>query len=83
MQRDWPVRAPAQPDDVTLSDADQPFIGGQLAALYAQFESQFVGPRAASGNARRKGYGKCQKARMAEKNGNSVAHNSAHGALDD
>ena len=53
MQRDWPVRTPAQFDDVALLDPDQPLGGGQLAALDAQFECQLISLRAGNGKARR------------------------------
>ena len=36
--------------DVALLDPDQPHIGGQSAALNAQFESQFFGLRAGNRN---------------------------------
>src|SRR5512144_410752 len=53
MQRDWPVRTPAQFDEVALLDPDQLRRGGQLAALNAQFECQFVRLHAGGGKARR------------------------------
>ena len=66
MQRDWPIRTPTQFDDVALLNSDQPLVGGQLAALNAQFECQFVGLRAGNGKARRQDQRKRQKASAEE-----------------
>ena len=62
MQRDRLFRTPTQFDDVTLLDPDQPLVGGQLAALYAQLKRQFDGLRAGNGKARRQDQRKRKKA---------------------
>jgi hypothetical protein len=80
VQRDRPIRIPTQFDDVALLDPDQPHIGGQLAALNAQFECQFVGLRASNRNPQDKR--ERQKVSKEEcKYPNPGAHNSVHCVL--